>query len=122
MYQDLRSPETTPSPWAHAPRKQGRAYRRPGAPFSECRREILSTTALNAAAKALFPWSEENYPGILRGMFELFGGRAARYTIRDWRRGRRKSPAWAKQMMADALEKRIAEMQAALDAIKKAGG
>jgi hypothetical protein len=39
------------------------------------------------AAQAASPWPPEAYPGLLRGMAELLGGRAAIRTGLDWRRG-----------------------------------
>jgi hypothetical protein len=44
-------------------------------------------TAYDHAPQAAFPWAPEAYPGLLRGMAELLGGRAAVRTILDWRRG-----------------------------------
>jgi hypothetical protein len=58
-------------------------------------------------AQAAFPWAPEAYPGLLRGMVELLGGRAAVRTILDWRRGRRAPPYWALDQLQEALKKRV---------------
>jgi hypothetical protein len=59
------------------------------------------------AAQAAFPCAPEAYPGLLRGMAELLGGRAAVRTILDWRRGRRKAPVWAIEVLQEALKARV---------------
>lgn len=67
---------------------------------------------LNAAADALFPWQEPfDYPGFTIGLHKLFRGRASPHTIRDWRRGKRKAPAWARALLLEAVEKRIAALE-----------
>jgi hypothetical protein len=40
-------------------------------------------------------------------MAELLGGRAAVRTILDWRRGRRKAPEWAVEVLLEALKARV---------------
>jgi hypothetical protein len=40
-------------------------------------------------------------------MAELLGGRAAVRTILDWRRGRRKAPVWAMEVLQEALRTRV---------------
>lgn len=116
MLYDSSSPFEAPDARAHAPRKHLAHVPWRIVPQSRS----TANGATNQVARALFPW--DVYPGIERGMHEIVGKRVKIDTLRKWRNGRKRSPAWAKQMMADALEKRIAEMQAALDAIKKAGG
>ena len=64
-------------------------------------------TAYDRAAQAAFPWAPEAYPGLLRGMVELLGGHAAVRTILDWRRGRRRPPLWAIDVLQEALQKRV---------------
>src|SRR6516162_4188198 len=64
-------------------------------------------TPFDRAAQAAFPWAPEAYPGLLQGMVELLGGRAAVRTILDWRRGRRRPPMWARDQLQEALKKRV---------------
>jgi hypothetical protein len=40
-------------------------------------------------------------------MVELLGGRAAVRTILDWRRGRRRPPLWALDVLQESLQKRV---------------
>jgi hypothetical protein len=61
----------------------------------EACRAMLAIGWAGRAAQVAFPWAPEAYPGLLRGMAELLGGRAAVRTILDWRRGRRRPPEWA---------------------------
>ena len=67
-----------------------------------------------AAGGALFPWALGDYPGIAKGLQAPFGPRASKHTIRDWRRGKRRAPQWAREVLAEELRKRIAELQHAL--------
>jgi hypothetical protein len=66
--------------------------------------------AYDRAAQMAFPWAPEAYPGLLRGMVELLGGRAALRTILDWRRGRRRPPQWAVEMLQDKLRSKARSM------------
>lgn len=68
-------------------------------------------TPLDIAARTLFPWEQTAYPGFLKGVVELFQNRAAMYTIRDWRTGRRRAPRWASTLMIQELQRRIHAMQ-----------
>jgi hypothetical protein len=58
----------------------------------------------------------------VRGLAELIGNRASVHTLKDWCRGRRRVPQWAWQLLASAIERRIAELQHALALIKKEAG
>jgi hypothetical protein len=40
-------------------------------------------------------------------MLELLGGRAAVRTVLDWRRGRRRPPIWAIEVLQEALKARV---------------
>jgi hypothetical protein len=79
-------------------------------------------TAYGHAVQALWPWTVHEYPGIRAGMVKVLQGRAKPRTITHWMAGRRKAPQWAYQLLAAALERRIAEMQHALALIKKEAG
>jgi len=68
--------------------------------------------------QCLFPWSEANYPGIQRGTFQLFLGNAAIETIRSWRKGKRKMPAWARDILISELNKRASNIAAAIEALE----
>jgi hypothetical protein len=70
------------------------------------------------AMQCLFPWSEANYPGIQRGTFQLFLGNAAIETIRSWRKGKRKMPAWARDILISELNKRASNIAAAIEALE----
>jgi len=72
------------------------------------KKRTAGVTADDRAAQAAFPWAPEAYPGLLRGMVELLGGRAAVRTVLDWRRGRRAVPFWALDVLQEALKKRVA--------------
>jgi len=51
--------------------------------------------------------------GLLKALATLFP-KAQPYTIRDWRRGKRKAPTWARAILRSELEKRRAEIEHAL--------
>jgi hypothetical protein len=53
---------------------------------------------------------------------QLNEGRASKGAIGNWRTGRRRAPQWAYQLLAAAIERRIAELQHALALIKKEAG
>lgn len=55
----------------------------------------------------VLPWSISDYPGKERGAVELLGGRAALESIRQWNRGNDPMPAWAANLIADAIEQRM---------------
>ena len=69
--------------------------------------DLLRARVNYCAAQAAFPWAPEVYPGLLKGMFELLGGRAAIRTVLDWRRGRRRAPIWAIEVLQEALKARV---------------
>lgn len=85
----------------HAPRKRLRAPHR------------LKTypDPFAVAAVALFPWGADAYPGFAKALSAALLGRASPHTIRDWRRGKRKAPAWARALLREAIERRIAELE-----------
>ena len=64
-------------------------------------------SSFTIALQALYP---SPAIGLLAGAKALFP-RAAAYTIRDWRRGKRKAPAWARALLREAIDKRLAELQ-----------
>lgn len=82
----------------------------------------LGRTPAQKAALALFPWHWETYPGLELGLFHLFKGRAKIGTIRKWRNGTRRTPAWANELLTIALEQRRAEIDHALALLAKEKG
>lgn len=113
------SERTAPSGKARGPRKHPKPFRRIPAPA-----HIMdaSRTAYNGALTTLFPWSVAEYPGILKGAWAMLLGRARPYTIRDWRRGKRKAPAWAIELLSVALKQRRDEIDHALALLSKEKG
>lgn len=103
---------------ASGPRKHRGIGRRPPAPEFT----IVGRSPLNEAATALWPWPVATYPGILKALSELFQGRARPYTIRDWRRGRRRTPQWALDLMTAELDQRIESLQHARALLAKEKG
>ena len=82
-------------------------------------REMAPKTAIQRACACLWPWvNAAVYPGIRRGLYELFQGRAAVYTIRDWRRGKRVMPQWARDILIAELEKKMAALGTAIAELK----
>jgi hypothetical protein len=76
-------------------------------------------TAYDRAAQLAFPWAPEDYPGLLRGMANLLGEKAAVRTIIDWRRARYKPPLWAIEVLQDALRQRANRELAAVEELEK---
>ena len=76
-------------------------------------------TAYDRAAQLAFPWAPEDYPGLLRGMANLLGGRAAVRTIIDWRRGRYHAPLWAIEVLQDALRSRAKAMLESVEELEE---
>ena len=52
-------------------------------------------------------------------MVELLGGRAAVRTILDWRRGRRRPPLWAIEVLQEALQSRMKAMTESIEELEK---
>jgi hypothetical protein len=52
-------------------------------------------------------------------MAELLGGRAAVRTILAWRRGRRKAPVWAIEVLQDALRDRVRRETQSIEDLEK---
>jgi hypothetical protein len=52
-------------------------------------------------------------------MVELLGGRAAVRTILDWRRGRRKAPVWAIDVLQEALRNRVQRETQSIEELEK---
>ncbi len=96
-------PEFAPSKRTRGHRKHHLALPRRVA----SKKRSAGITAYDRASQAAFPWAPEAYPGLLRGMVELLGGRAAVRTILDWRRGRRRPPLWAIEVLQEALRSRM---------------
>lgn len=61
------------------------------------------------ASQALFPWPLASYPGQRKLTRQLLINTPAN-TIRDWMRGRRAAPQWARDMLREELERRAYEM------------
>lgn len=76
-------------------------------------------TPSNQAAQQLFQWHSENYPGIEKGLYRLFKGRAKINTIRKWRNGTRRTPQWALALLIEAIENRIDSLQHARALLQK---
>ena len=74
------------------------------------KKRSAGVTAFDRAAQAAFPWAPEAYPGLLRGMVELLSEHAAVRTILDWRRGRRRPPLWAIEVLQETLRARAKAM------------
>jgi hypothetical protein len=83
------------------------------------KKRSAGVTAYDRASQAAFPWAPEAYPGLLRGMVELLGGRAAVRTILDWRRGRRRPPLWAIEVLQEALEVRVKTMTESIEELER---
>jgi hypothetical protein len=52
-------------------------------------------------------------------MVELLDGRAAVRTILDWRRGRRRPPSWAIEVLLEALKIRVETMTVSIEELEK---
>ena len=51
-------------------------------------------------------------------MVELLGGRAAVRTVLDWRRGRRRVPIWAIEVLQEALKTRVRRETECIDELE----
>lgn len=78
----------------------------------------LYETPTDTALLLIWPWALGAYPGALEGAAQTFRGKAAASTIRDWRRGRRRTPQWARQILIERLEKLASDAQNAVAALK----
>jgi hypothetical protein len=78
--------------------------------------------AFGHAIDALFPWPWATYPGKIKGTLAVLAGRITAAGLKHWARGANQSPPWAHQLLATAIERRIAELQHALELIKKEAG
>lgn len=76
----------------------------------------------NTAAQILWLWSVADYPGIGKGMSLVLQNRAKDHSIRDWRRGTRRPPQWALDLLADAMQARIDSLQHGLALLKNEKG
>jgi len=85
-------------------------------------RKATALSDLGKAVQPLFPWHVVEYPGLLAGLSQLFGGRASTHTIRDWIRGRRKAPKWAWALVALEAEKRATAFLHVAELAKKEAG
>lgn len=65
--------------------------------------------------RALLPWDVWNYPGIQRGITEVYGGRVSYATIKHWRFGTRPVPVWAGEIIIAYARQRVAALTAAAD-------
>jgi hypothetical protein len=64
-------------------------------------------TPINQAGQSVFEWPLHLYPGLERGLEALFQYRVKIDTIRKWRNGSKKPPAWAIDLLLQAIRKRI---------------
>ena len=80
---------------------------------------IASEAPTNAAITRLFPWTVATYPGRLKGALILLQDRAAADSIRDWRRGKRRAPQWARDILIRELARRAAEFHEAIEMLQK---
>jgi hypothetical protein len=71
---------------------------------------------INAALLALYP-----SPIARKTLLELFEHRASFAAIEQWRFGWKTPPAWAAELLAAKLARRIAELNAAIASIPKRG-
>ena len=83
---------------------------------------ISSPRQAALTAQAAFPWAPEAYPGLERGSVEVFHGKAADPTIKDWRCGRYAAPDWAIAMMQEYLRARIKRDSEAVAELEKEKG
>ena len=92
--------------WVRTRRKERRGYaqfhRRALAPPNLTGRYTLSERALTW----LLPWTVRNYPGLRRGLVQLFGLHVSYSAIKGWRTGRRNMPDWAAATLANMIEAR----------------
>lgn len=71
----------------------------------------LLDSVIEKAGRWLFPWhtayqSAAVYPGYRRGILGLLRGAVSWGAWQHWRSGRRAMPAWARDIIADAIETR----------------
>ena len=74
------------------------------------------------AVDALFPWTLANYPGRIKGALAVLNGRATARSLKNWMRGDRRAPQWAWVLIVLAIERRIVDLQHALELAKKEAG
>ena len=55
-------------------------------------------------AQWLFPWKVTTFPGVNRGLLEIFRAHPALRTVERWREGSRPLPAWAAKDLADHMQ------------------
>ena len=60
----------------------------------------------------LLPWGILDYPGMRRGTAEFLAHRVSVETVRAYRKGRRRMPQWAADMLLDAVRSRVERGQA----------
>lgn len=103
---------------ASGPGKHRAIGRRPPAPHYR----ILSAAPANVAVETLAPWNVADYPGRKELARKALHYRAKDHSIRDWRRGTRRTPTWALDLLTIALEQRRAEIDHALALLAKEKG
>lgn len=103
---------------ASGPGKHRAIGQRPPAPHYR----IAAATPANVAVETLAPWNVADYPGRLKIARSVLHNRAKPHSIRDWRRGTRRTPAWALDLLTVALEQRRAEIDHALALLAKEKG
>ena len=87
-------------------------------------RERIAKVPFERAALLLCPWSNAAplrayWPGRYARLIELLEGRAAIGALQGWRFGRRQAPQWAKDMLANHLEREIAERAEAIRLLRE---
>ena len=112
--------QTRPTKSAAPKKKRGQRKHIWAAPHRRPSKSRTSgITTYDRAAQLAFPWAPEDYPGLLRGMANLLGGRAAVRTIIDWRRGRYHPPLWAIEVLQEALKVRVKTMTESIEELEK---
>jgi hypothetical protein len=90
---------------------------------------LTRNTPIERALTWFCPWPRWAYPGLRRGLVQLFGLRVSYSAIKGWRTGRRNMPDWAAAMLANVIETRcqtgmslVAELRAYRAPEKRPGG
>jgi hypothetical protein len=108
---DYRESESPPIKQRQLQRRHARGAAQKHVP----RTKAPPRNVIGRAIAALIP---DNTPRFYWHVIELFQERASYSQIKDWRRGKAKTPAWTLSVLELELQKRIQEMTEALEAIK----
>jgi hypothetical protein len=60
-------------------------------------------TLVERAVRWILPWTVRNYPGVRRGMVQLFGSRVTYSAVKGWRTGRRHMSAAYVEVLAHSI-------------------